>query len=130
MVRRRKAAYQFTTRMLLVAITASAIFIGWEVKGVRDRRYALQEIEAQGGDFPFVVSGNLEQVQEGREDFKLSTVRRLIGDREVYRIYFPRIATENDRRLAAFFPEATVWANSPDQGRSGKQSELYDDGPL
>jgi hypothetical protein len=99
--------------MLFVAITCFAIWLGWEVHIVQERKEWLRKIRADGGQFAFAdsVRGSIPDAPQ------IPWIRRLLGDNAVFVMKFvvedeSKEAWSQSRKsegeVKAIFPEAFI----------------------
>src|SRR4051794_2209970 len=109
---------QFRVRTLLAIVALLAVpfaWLGWQAAIVRDREETLHRIEVSGarifyGEDAFYIRGgyNFESHREHSESLTPSWLRRMLGDRAVSEIEFPRVVSANDLEMASHVPEAGV----------------------
>jgi len=111
----RRRWFRFSLRTLFVLVTVIACWLGWQVQVVQHRKAMLKQIETDGG-LVFIGSVDWEHspsvVFNGPHDhaFKLSSLRRMLGDRHIDLIGFDRPLTNTDRQAIEAFPESAVAA--------------------
>jgi hypothetical protein len=100
--------FQFSLRTLFAVVTVIAIWLGWELKTVRDRRILADWIAANGGRVfyvghdPYAAFDFYNQQREW-----ISPLRRHLGDQVATIVYIPQSATRDDIELISkIFPHA------------------------
>jgi hypothetical protein len=99
---------QFSLRKMLVAVALSALVVGWfgsQLNRARNRRHAIERIEANGGRV--YQSG---ESAHPRPQWLLK-LDRALGDRgELTAIVLPEILARTDAEsVAKLFPESVIW---------------------
>src|SRR5262245_5118943 len=107
---------RYSLRMLFVAITLFALWLGWEVRRVQLRKGWVAHIQAAGGNVLWsdVVLEKLPAKDSGFAP-EISWYRRLLGDRAVC-VLNVAVPNDSDPELGAarsVFPEAIVTALTP-----------------
>ena len=105
----RQRWFRFSLGTMFIVVTFFAVWLGWESHTVRRRRRCRREIEASGGEFVGSIGGNISEARAAEEGYRISVVRKLMGDSEAFTIYFGRFATPEDMKRASYFPEASVY---------------------
>jgi hypothetical protein len=104
--KRKRRWFQFSLRTLLVAVTVSAVplgYVGWQAKIVRERKALVDWIARNGGKVYPLRSDNA--------DDQPPFVRRLLGDRPIGAIMFEKpITIEGLHSIQARIPEAEIVA--------------------
>ena len=109
--------FRFRLRTLFVVITLLCLWLGWQVKIVRDRQTVRQQLAARGAQIRELPPPEVRQGISYDLDFQYAEAhgppwyRVLLGDVAVATIYFPKIATEDLQQASRYFPEATVLTN-------------------
>ena len=96
---------RFSLRGLLIGVTLVAIWLGWNVHVVRQRKAALAELK----EFRPVVKNTSREDLYFINEKKLFFVRKLMGDAHVDLFMFGSVISESEKeRLKALFPEAEI----------------------
>ncbi len=96
-----RRSFAFSLRTLMILIAAFAVWLGWQLKIVRDRRAMVISIELNNQGWCLLGL-----------DGKLPLTRRLLGDQCVVAIQLASDYVEHDlNEVQARFPEASVWRN-------------------
>jgi hypothetical protein len=94
---------QFGLRTMLVIVTLFAIWLGWELKYIRDRKEAKIWLLENGG---YCVPEHLDRHIFGSS---ISFWRNLLGDAAIEEVVFGRDTPSSEQsRFAQLFPEAEV----------------------
>ena len=100
---------RFSLRTMFVAFTVVAIWLGWNVQIMQQRRAALTEAEDNGYE---VWTAEIEpetDMSAHHNPPTISMLRRMLGDEAVYGIWLPFDAPEPEfQRLSMLFPEARI----------------------
>ena|GEM_PF-3510493 len=86
--------YQFGLRTMFVAVTLFAIWLGWDLRTIRERKSVKQWIEANGGDCRTLPE--MKGYPGGLPDESLSAWQRWLGGESIFYITLPRMTTEAD----------------------------------
>jgi hypothetical protein len=105
----RQRWFRFSFGTMFIMVTFFAVWLGLESNSVRRRQTMRREIEASGGEFVDAIGGNISEARAAEEGYRISVVRKLMGDSEAFTIYFGRFATPDDMKRASYFPEASVY---------------------
>ena len=112
----RRRWLRFSLRGLLVVVTALALWLGWNVYVVRERKAMFAELREIPGVMVYPVS-ELRAAMPSLDSFPhppfatVSRFRELLGDAPVQAILFAREPTPNPTDIArarGMFPEANV----------------------
>jgi hypothetical protein len=117
--RRRWRSHEWNVLLVIALIAAFGLgWLAWQAQIVRHRRAMRAQIEAggatvigsywTGGGAPFV---SIEQVRAGDPDYRVSEIRRLLGDAPVWWIVLRPGVSGSDVREIQAFPEAEVWTS-------------------
>jgi hypothetical protein len=100
---------RFRLRTMFVLVTAVALWLGWELRIVRQRRAAVAELRGDPSAQVFTVM-DYEIPFDMNDDMPtVPWLRRFLGDVPVELIRYPAGRNESDkRRLKTLFPEADV----------------------
>jgi hypothetical protein len=126
----RRRWFQFSIGTMLLLVTVFAVWLGWELKVVRDRQAMRRWIEEREGGKLYDVSGHgtilrsltlyvAKEYKKGpRPDDspELPWARRLLGDEVVSTVYLPFDATPEERaNVAHAFAESSIyeWERCP-----------------
>ena len=117
--RRRWLRFAFSLRAMFVVVTIFGIWLGWQVKIVRERRAILAEIqridegELNETYLPLTLDG-YDDDSGYYEYTRVSLVRRLLGDDSYVTIKLPTsIDSQWIDRVEAAFPEAILAVVGP-----------------
>ena len=121
----RRRWFRFSLRTLFVVVTLLCLWLGSQVKAVRERQAVRREFEAAGVKFfetGWVSMGSLRSPRPYGQYQDPPFSRRLLGDRGVRGIFFDRVATPADVEALSCFPEAAIicW---PDEDHPSKVRE-------
>ena len=109
--RRSWFRFAFSLRTLFVVVTIIGVWLGWNLKIVRERKALIQELRrASSRRHPFYsLAGDLEQ-DSLKQSSALSIFRRALGDKAYELLEIP-YAMKRDRikQFDAAFPEAELW---------------------
>jgi hypothetical protein len=98
--------FQFSLRTLFVVVTVFAIWLGWQLKTVRDRKVLADWIAENGGRVFYVEDHHYAAIDEQKREW-ISPVRRLLGDQVTTSVYIPQSATRDEIELISkIFPLA------------------------
>ena len=101
--------FQFGLGTMFVMVTVVAVWLGWELTFVRERRTALEWLKKNGGFVVSVAETKNNQVPPPEPVNEIPIWRRWLGDEAMYFVVPPDNATEDDlSRFQRLFPEA-VW---------------------
>lgn len=106
---RRWFRFSFSLRMLFLILTVPALWLGWEVKFVRQRKAMLGLVLAERNGY--VLQSHL--IARAREDGRkynpptIPFVRRFLGDEAVETIIVSDVAGQAQRAIS-LFPEAVI----------------------
>ena len=107
----RRRWLRFSLRGLLIVVTLVAVWLGWNVHVVRQRKAALAELRSSGkllAAYSVAMMGEM-QVTRLSSEVQVTFVRKLLGDDPMAFIYFSPSAPISDlRRAKVLFPEADV----------------------
>ena len=93
----RRRWYQFSIGTMLLLVTAFAIWLGWELKFIRDRKHMAEWLDANGG---------LASDDPNKE---ISLVRRALGDLSYSHVFLgPKATPEEADAIRKLFSEAMV----------------------
>lgn len=94
--------FQFGLRSLFLVITLFAVWLGWELKFIRDRDDAKARADADGGWIePAAAIGGMSP--------DIPLWRRYLGDEAIYLIEMPPDAMESEwSRVRRLFPESAM----------------------
>ena len=102
---------RFSLRMLFAAITLFAIWLGWQMSVVRERKNMRAVLEAACGpdDKPYNQVWNNSIISAGIRPYQLPWFRKILGDELVPIICLPPATTlEQRERFKQDFPEAWI----------------------
>jgi hypothetical protein len=109
---KKRRWFRFSLRTMFVAFTLVAVWLGWNVHIVRQRKAKLAELEASPFRVVVTTRANYEALYNTNEPMpQVSYLRRLMGDQPVYWIKFVALWGVSDAEFnatAALFPEARV----------------------
>lgn len=109
--RRWWLSHEWQVLLALAIIAAIGLgWLGWQASIVRYRRSMREQIEAGGGVIQQLTDGwrAAPRIRSFDPDYRISWIRQLLGDEEVYIIEFDRQLTASDRIAVEAFPEASV----------------------
>src|SRR6187397_1591966 len=95
-----RRCFSFTLRTLFVIVTATCVWLGWNVNLVRQRKIARASVHEAGG--------GLCGWAEGQGSPKLPWIRRALGDTSVLVMWTSSTSRDEYSRLQRLFPEATI----------------------
>jgi hypothetical protein len=104
--------FQFSLRTLFVVVTVLCVWLAWNINTVGTRAAARARIEADGGQFfsgGMGIGGNIRLKRPGDRSFRLSAIRKLLGDEKVEIICFSTADAYYTVEMASPFPEADVY---------------------
>ncbi len=121
--------FRFSLRTMLVAITIVTVWLGWNLHAVRQRKAALQllstrrPIEARtssSGAYHYITSpdngfGPLGVEYRPATPFRVSAVRRLLGDQPQKQIFCKR--GSEAELMHSLFPEAYIGVPTGEEPR-------------
>jgi hypothetical protein len=99
---------------VLVTLLALALgWLGWQQHIVRHRRAMRMAIAGSGGivfigDIEWMHSPEIKEIRPADYRYKISAIRRLLGDHFAYLIAFHRRLTADDQQALDAFPEAEI----------------------
>ena len=105
--------FQFGLRTMFVVVTLFAVWLGWELKFIRDRRGFLTAMdELREAEFQnakgFFLSGGI--ATPAIPDATIPFWRRWLGDEPQSLLFLPRTSSAADRDTAErLFPEERVY---------------------
>jgi hypothetical protein len=108
---RRRRWYQFGLRTMFVVVTVFAVWLGWELKFVRERDKSRRWIVENGGDISSIIAMTVDGSANVHFESpaNLPFWRRWMGDELIGSIWLAAEPSEADiRRLRRQFPEAKV----------------------
>jgi hypothetical protein len=101
--------YRFSLRGLLLAVTLLAVWLGWNVNTIRQRRAAIADWQLRGGGVYSQKDSADDLFGPAPVKHELPLVRRLLGDEAISNVFLPPEATSAELETAAkLFSEAYV----------------------
>lgn len=111
-LRRRSFRFAFSLRTLFVVMTILAIWLGWDLQIVRERKAVLSEIERIDA-LSRVESGQLAMAPSNGpwgNSYEVSLARRILGDESRGMLNLPpSLSSEWITRAEQAFPEAELY---------------------
>jgi hypothetical protein len=125
----KRSWFQFSLRMMFVALIVFGIWFGWQVSIVRERKALLLQLQkahaevlgdgAAGDDWDAEQSPQLREfIAANRRDLRgflagqhpayISFVRRLLGDQNIFYVTLPNSFEHDRKTFVIAFPEAFV----------------------
>ena len=95
---------RFSVRTLLLAVTIFCVWLGWQVRIVRERQRLLSEIVEYGGEY-----WDYDEWDDEGNRIELSFFRRLLGDEELGLVLlYTNVPKEFQDRLRETFAHADI----------------------
>ena len=109
--KRRWFRFTFSLQTLFIVVTIVGVWLGWQLKIVRERKAVLAEIKRNS------LSARCDSVEsldaedaEFYQIYRVSFVRRLLGDESYMRIYIPpTMGPKWTMRAELAFPESALY---------------------
>ena len=105
--RPKRRWFAFSLRTLFVVLTALAIWFGWNLYLVRQRKETARYLIMQGGVYVFDYASEAQPLRPWKP---LPLLFSWLGAEPVARIHLPKsnFSDEDRQQLQSLFPEATV----------------------
>ena len=114
--------FSFSLRTMFVVVTIFGVWLGWQLKIVRERKAVLAEIKRTeksqfDDDYIGLESEFDPDDRVDLESARISFGRRLLGDESCLFLALPKsLDPQWIERAEAAFPEAEIWMSWPEGG--------------
>ncbi len=123
--------FRFSLRTMFVLVTLLGVWLGWQMKIVRDRQAVWKSIKTRGGRVSTQASIILPLPAQPEPSIpELSHIRQLLGDKNVVEISLSDDHSDDEMsKVQAAFPEARVWRYNDVFGKSISRWRYITDKP-
>ena len=100
--------FRFSLQTLFALVTLLAIWLGWQLSIVQERKAAMTRIIESGG-----IAADVDNEFMAQLTYDFSPVRRLFGDRSLNIVILPSSFESKQAVYQRIFPEAAVFVDAP-----------------